>query len=165
MYKWIILFLFIFGCENEDSSQKNSLNKLRIKTVHGDIIVQLYPEEAPLSSERVRILTQEGFYNGLKFHKVIPDFIIQTGDPTNSGQGGSGKELRDEFNKLSHAPGTVSMAKILNQPNSADSQFFICINNCTQLNNQYTVFGKVITGLDIAGKIHSNDKIIIMSLE
>jgi len=138
---------------------------VRIKTVHGDILIKLFPQKAPLSVERIRLLTDKGFYNGLIFHKVIPNFIIQTGDPDGSGEGGSGQGLKGEKNNLLHTLGTLSMVRQESDINSADSQFFICIGECEKLDGRYTIFGHIVAGIEIAKKIQLNDKIIFMTLE
>ncbi len=168
MKRLIMIFVLIAGCNQDQtpsSNQSDSFKNIRIKTVHGDILLQLYKDEAPLASERISNLTLQGFYNGLKFHKVITNFIIQTGDPSSTGNGGTGKRLKAEANEISHEVGSVSMARLQNDPNSADSQFFICLSDCDKLNGKYTVFAKVILGLEIARKIQLNDRIIDMSLE
>ena len=98
----------------------------------GRVVIQLRPDLAPKHVERIKELTRKGFYNGLKFHRVIPGFMAQTGDPLGNGTGGSGQNLPAEFNKAPHVRGTVSMARA-GSPNSADSQFFICFDNACSL--------------------------------
>jgi len=142
---------------------KNGLSQesIVIKTVHGNITFKLYPKKAPNTVTRVIKLVNDGFYDGLKFHRVVPNFVIQTGDPTESGRGGSGKKLKAEFNDAQHIKGTVAMART-DDPDSADSQFYIALNTLPHLDGKYTVFGQVVDGLDILNKIKKGDVIISM---
>lgn len=130
-----------------------------IKTTAGDITIRFFPDVAPNHVKNFVELAQKGFYNGTKFHRVIPGFMIQGGDPNTKtsntsswGTGGSGKNLAAEFNTVSHKRGIVSMARA-NDPNSASSQFFIVVKDSTFLDRQYTVFGQVTKGMDVADKI------------
>jgi cyclophilin family peptidyl-prolyl cis-trans isomerase len=119
----------------------------------GQVVVELFPDVAPKHVARVKQLAGEGFYDGIVFHRVIPGFMAQTGDPTGTGSGGSGKgNLMAEFNNKPFERGTVGAARTMN-PNSADSQFFICSASAPHLNGQYTVWGKVIEGMDAVDKI------------
>jgi cyclophilin family peptidyl-prolyl cis-trans isomerase len=102
-------------------------------------------------------LINQGFYNGLAFHRVEPDFVIQGGDPLGSGMGGSGTKLKAEFNTRKHVEGTVAMARA-RDPDSADSQFYISLGTHPHLDRNYTVFGQVIEGIDVARKIRVGDK-------
>ena len=114
----------------------------------GRVAIRLMPEWAPRHVERIKTLTREGFYNGVIFHRVIDGFMAQTGDPTGTGQGGSKlPDLEAEFNSMPHLRGTVSMART-NEPNSANSQFFIVFYPRFALDFKYTVFGRVISGMD-----------------
>jgi len=131
-----------------------------IKTRHGNIVFKYYPKQAPNTVSRVITLVRSGFYDGLSFHRVIPNFIIQTGDPTGKGQGGSGQKLKAEFNKLQHIRGTLAMARSRTDIDSADSQFYISLATLPHLDEKYTVFAQVIEGLEILDKIKKNDKII-----
>ncbi|MGB6967805.1 MAG: peptidylprolyl isomerase, partial [Methyloceanibacter sp.] len=101
---------------------------------------------------RIKELTRQGFYDGVVFHRVIDGFMAQTGDPTGTGRGGSGQKLDAEFSKEPHTRGTVSMARA-QSPDSADSQFFICFGDATFLDGQYTVWGRVIDGMDNVDKL------------
>ncbi len=113
----------------------------------GRVTIQLYPQLAPNHVERIKTLSRQGFYNGLVFHRVIDGFMAQTGDPTGTGQGDSPlPDLKSEFNPMPHLRGTVSMART-DDPNSANSQFFICFQPTFALDNKYTVFGRVISGM------------------
>ena len=114
----------------------------------GDAVIQLRPDLAPGHVARISELAQEGFYDGVVFHRVIDGFMAQGGDPTGTGMGGSQKpDLKAEFNAEPHVRGTCSMARAMN-PNSANSQFFICFEDCSFLNGQYTVWGQVISGME-----------------
>jgi peptidyl-prolyl cis-trans isomerase B (cyclophilin B) len=118
----------------------------------GEMVIEFYPEKAPNHVRNFKWLTDHNFYNGVKFHRVIKGFMIQGGDPQGTGMGGPGWTVNAEFNDISHVKGVLSMART-NDPNSAGSQFFICHGSPAHLNGQYTVFGKVIKGLDIIDKI------------
>jgi peptidylprolyl isomerase len=119
----------------------------------GRVAIRLMPEWAPGHVERIKTLTKEGFYNGVIFHRVIDGFMAQTGDPTGTGQGGSKlPDLKAEFNDIPHLRGTVSMART-DEPNSANSQFFIVFYPRFALDHKYTNFGRVIAGMDIADSI------------
>ena len=107
----------------------NGLSKasITLKTVHGNIELKLYPKQAPNTITRIIHLVNKGFYDGLTFHRVIPNFVVQSGDPTATGTGGSGKNLKAEFNSIQHIKGTVAMARAPD-PDSADSQFYIALS-------------------------------------
>ncbi|WP_396593529.1 peptidylprolyl isomerase [Brevundimonas sp. R86498] len=114
----------------------------------GDVVIKLRPDLAPGHVERITELASEGFYDGVVFHRVIPGFMAQGGDPTGTGTSGSKKpNLKAEFSKEPHVRGTCSMART-NQPDTANSQFFICFADAGFLDNQYTVWGEVIEGMD-----------------
>ena len=133
--------------------------EVSIKTNFGNIKFNLLPELAPETVRTFSKLAKDGFYNGTLFHRVIPGFMIQGGDPNTKspdksvwGQGGSGNNLKAEFNSRSHLRGIVSMARAAD-PDSASSQFFIVTSDSTFLDKQYTVFGEVTEGMDVADKI------------
>jgi peptidylprolyl isomerase len=114
----------------------------------GDVVIRLRPDLAPQHVARIRELAEEGFYDGVVFHRVIPGFMAQGGDPTGSGMGGSDKpNLPAEFSREPHARGTASMARSQN-PDSANSQFFLCFDDCGFLDGQYTVWGEVVEGME-----------------
>ena len=144
--------------ENKPMSQyQNKVAELH--TSAGEIDIRFYPDVAPNHVKNFIDLAEKGFYNGTKFHRVIPGFMIQGGDPNTVsgspatwGTGGSGKNVGAEFNSVSHKRGIVSMARS-SDPNSASSQFFIVTSDSTFLDNQYTVFGQVTKGMDVADKI------------
>jgi len=118
----------------------------------GRVVIEMYPDIAPNHVARIKELTRQGFYDGVAFHRVIPGFMAQTGDPTGTGMGGSGKNLDSEFSAAPHERGTVSMARA-NNPNSADSQWFICFEKASHLDGEYTVWGKVISGMEFVDNI------------
>ena len=131
---------------------KDPENTLLLKLKDGDVLIEMYPQAAPRHVARIKELVREGFYDGLKFHRVIEGFMAQTGDPRGNGTGGSGLNLKAEFNDLPHKRGTVSMARAMD-PDSADSQFFICFEDSPFLDRQYTVWGQVISGMEAVDKI------------
>jgi peptidylprolyl isomerase len=122
-------------------------NTLYLDAPKGRVVIELRPDLAPNTVARIKELTGSGFYDGLKFHRVIDGFMAQTGDPRGDGTGGSGKKLKAEFNSARFVRGTVGMARA-NDPDSADSQFFICFEPASFLDNKYTVFGQVISGME-----------------
>ena len=123
----------------------------------GRVLIRLMPEWAPGHIERIKTLTKQGFYNGVIFHRVIEGFMAQTGDPTGTGTGGSPlPDLKAEFNRMPHVRGTVSMART-EQPDSANSQFFIVFYPRFALDNRYTNFGRVISGMDVADTIERGE--------
>ena len=127
-------------------------NTLIIETTKGPVTVELRPDLAPNHVARIKELARQGFYDGVVFHRVIDGFMAQTGDPTGTGRGGSGQKLRAEFNAEPHTRGAVSMARA-QSPDSGDSQFFICFDETTFLDRQYTVWGRVIDGMDNVDKL------------
>ncbi|MGQ0528119.1 MAG: peptidylprolyl isomerase, partial [Alphaproteobacteria bacterium] len=119
----------------------------------GPVVMEMRPDLAPKSAERIRELTNDGFYNGVVFHRVIDGFMAQTGDPTGTGTGGSSKaDLPAEFTATNFGRGVVGMART-SDPNSGNSQFFICYEDCSFLNNQYTVVGEVKSGMEFVDKL------------
>lgn len=123
----------------------------------GRVTIQLYPEVAPGHVDRIKTLARQGFYNGVVFHRVIDGFMAQTGDPTGTGQSGSPlPDLKAEFSKLPHLRGTVSMART-NEPDSANSQFFICFQPRFSLDNKYTVLGRVMSGMQFVDVIERGE--------
>lgn len=127
-------------------------NTIYLDLKDGRVVIELDTASAPKHVARIKELTKSGFYNGIKFHRVIPGFMAQTGDPTGTGMGGSGQKLDAEFNDTPHVRGVVSMARA-NDINSADSQFFIVFDDATFLDGQYTAFGKVTSGMEFVDKI------------
>ena len=162
-----VLMLIMLGCSKEDKKQnlgKSGLNNAPmelgvIETNLGRIVVEFFPDVAPNHVENFKKLAQSGFYDSTTFHRVIPGFMIQGGDPNskdgdrlNDGLGGPGYTLEAEFNQKPHLRGTLAMARGP-QPNSAGSQFYICHQPQPHLDGQYTVFGQAISGLDVVDKI------------
>lgn len=136
-----------------------------LKTVHGNVLIKFYPKEAPNTVTRIVELIQRGFYDGINFHRVVPKFVAQAGDPTGVGTGGSGSKLKAEFNKIQHIKGTVAMARAQEDRDSADSQFYFALNTLPHLDGNYTVFAQVIEGLDVLDKIQQGDKILSFSIK
>src|SRR5687768_11529245 len=130
----------------------NSEDTLIIETTQGPVTVELRPDLAPKHVARIKELAGQGFYDGVVFHRVIEGFMAQTGDPTGTGRGGSGQKLNAEFSREPHVRGAVSMARA-QSPDSADSQFFICFDEATFLDGQYTVWGRVVSGMENVDKI------------
>jgi len=135
----------------------NPENVLVIEVDGGPIYVELLPEVAPEHVARIQTLAREGFYDGVVFHRVIDGFMAQTGDPTGTGTGGSDyPDLPAEFSQIAYERGVVGMART-NDPNSANSQFFIMFGPAPSLNGQYTVFGRVVAGMDVVDSIKKGD--------
>ncbi len=140
---------------SDQSKVGDSSNILVIELKTGKVLIKLRPDLAPKHVERVKRLAKEGFYDGIKFHRVIKGFMAQTGDPTGTGTGGSNyPDLPAEFSQEPFKRGTVGAARTLD-PNSANSQFFICFDDtgCSSLTGQYTVFGQVIKGMEYVDQI------------
>lgn len=127
-------------------------NQLLLQLKDGTVKIQLRPDKAPKHVKRIKELAREGFYDGIVFHRVIEGFMAQGGDPTGTGTGGSGKNIKAEFNDLPHKRGTCSMARAMNV-DSADSQFFICFKSADFLNRQYTGWGEVVEGMEFVDNI------------
>jgi cyclophilin family peptidyl-prolyl cis-trans isomerase len=125
-----------------------SQERLVMELKTGPVVIELRPDLAPNHVARIKELAGKGFYDGIVFHRVIPGFMAQTGDPTGTGSGGSDlPDLKAEFSAEKHTRGTVSMARTSN-PNSANSQFFICFEDAPWLDRQYTVWGKIVEGME-----------------
>ena len=175
----IMMLTVVSGCGKDTSSgtidkvsykETNKVtNYVKIETNKGIMLLELYPDIAPITVENFQNLVSEKFYDGLIFHRVIKDFMIQGGDPEGTGMGGSEKTIKGEFknngveNNLSHTRGVISMARNSISMDSASSQFFIVHKDSTYLDGDYATFGKVIAGLDVVDKIaevdvDSNDK-------
>ena len=163
MNKFITKFLILFFILTNNITAEENIMILKLKD--GDVKIELYEDVAPNHVKRIKLLAEEGKYDGVVFHRVIDGFMAQTGDvkfgnSSNSdynirsaGTGGSDlPDLKEEFNDLPHQRGTLSMARSQN-PNSANSQFFICFKEASFLDRQYTVFGKVIEGMEFVDKI------------
>jgi peptidylprolyl isomerase len=127
-------------------------NTIYLDLKDGRVVLKLRPDLAPKHVARIKELTRKGFYDGLKFHRVIPGFMAQGGDPTGTGTSGSGQNIEAEFTPTPFVRGTLGMARAAS-PNSADSQFFICFADSQFLNGQYTVWGEVTSGMEFVDKI------------
>ncbi len=129
-----------------------------LETTQGPVEIETRPDLAPGHVARITELVREGFYDGIVFHRVIDGFMAQTGDPTGTGMGGSGKKLKAEFNTGKHQRGAVSMARAAS-PDSGDSQFFICFGDASFLDGQYTLWGQVTSGMDNIDKIKRGEPV------
>ncbi|MBM3529342.1 MAG: peptidylprolyl isomerase [Alphaproteobacteria bacterium] len=129
-----------------------------LETTQGRVTIAMRPDLAPNHVARIKELVRTGFYDGIVFHRVIDGFMAQTGCPQGTGTGGSGKKLKAEFNKERHVRGTVSMARAQN-PDSGDSQFFICFDDATFLDGQYTAWGNVTAGMENVDKIKRGEPV------
>lgn len=138
-----------------------STTSATIKTVHGDITFRFYTKAAPQTSSRIIELIQKKFYDGMIFHRAIPNFIIQTGDASASGR--VTEKFEPEFNELQHIKGTIAMARGV-EKNSADSQFYISLTTLPHLDGKYTVFGQVVEGLDVLPKLAKGDRILSIAV-
>ncbi len=128
------------------------MSEVLLKTTMGDIRIQLFEDTMPITAGNFRKLVEKGFYNGILFHRVIPDFMIQGGDPTGTGRGGPGYTIKDEFAATNRNDrGTISMANA--GPNTGGSQFFINIVNNNRLDDRHPVFGKLVAGIEVADAI------------
>ena len=138
-----------------DAGEKKSPRAV-IEMEAGKIVIEFYEQDAPETVANFVKLAKKGFYDGLSFHRVVPGFVVQGGDPKGDGTGGPGYTIKAEFNSRKHVTGTVAMARP-NDPNSAGSQFYICLGPQPALDGKYTVFGQVIDGMDLVMKIKRGD--------
>src|SRR6266403_4734800 len=159
----VLLSSALFAAEEkkEENRPMNASNEVAvIKTNEGEMVVQFWTDAAPNTIENFKKLARSGFYDGTIFHRIVKGFMIQGGDPNSKdpgkesayGQGGPGYEIKAEFNNRSHERGVISMARS-SDPDSAGSQFFICLGSAPRLDHQYTTFGKLIKGDDVLEKI------------
>jgi peptidylprolyl isomerase/peptidyl-prolyl cis-trans isomerase B (cyclophilin B) len=128
------------------------------------ITIEFFPEDAPKTVENFVTLARKGFYDGLKFHRVVPDFVVQGGCPKGDGTGGPGYKIKAEFNKQKHVRGTVAMARS-QDPDSAGSQFYITYGATPHLDNNYTVFGKVVSGMEAVDRIKQGDRMKSVAIQ
>jgi peptidylprolyl isomerase len=147
---------FLAGVLSFIMSASAQAETLILETSKGEIKISLLSTLAPNHVSRIKELVQDGYYDGIIFHRVIPGFMAQTGDPTGTGTGGSGQKLDAEFSDYQYINGTVGMARTMD-PNSADSQFFICFDGCSHLTGQYTVWGQVEEGMDVVNTINAGE--------
>jgi peptidyl-prolyl cis-trans isomerase B (cyclophilin B) len=165
----LLLTLFLTGVIKMPSQPAKSLNSpipmvidvnkkysALIKTAKGDLALELYPQDAPVTVNSFVSLARKGFYNGLTFHRIIPGFMAQGGDPTGTGSGGPGYKFQDEFSSRTHQAGSLSMAN--SGPGTNGSQFFICYAPQPHLNGKHTVFGQLTQGMDILTQLANGDK-------
>jgi len=152
-YLYVCLaFLVGYMSETSEAVDTSKENILYLDIEAGRIEILMRPDVAPVHVARIKELTRQGFYEGTIFHRVIPGFMAQGGDPTGTGTGGSGQNLEPEFNRLPHLRGTVSMARAETE-NSADSQFFIVFDRSPFLDDKYTIWGRVIRGMEFVDQI------------
>ena len=142
----LIVFLFTNNVKSNETPQ------LLLILESGLVKIDTFPDKAPKTVKRIVELANQGFYDGLTFHRVIKGFMAQGGDPLGNGTGGSGKNIKAEFNDIKHERGIVSMARA-RDPDSADSQFFICYDSVPSLDGKYTVWGKVVEGMHLIDRI------------
>lgn len=154
MKRFLLSLLVMMGLSCATHAQGvDKENTLYLDLKNGRVVIQMRPDLAPKHVQRIKELTRAGFYDGIVFHRVIRGFMAQTGDPTGTGMGGSDKpDLPAEFSNALHERGTVSMARA-NNPNSANSQFFICFKKAASLDGQYTVWGQVVEGMEFVDRI------------
>ena len=129
----------------------------------GEIRLEFYPQDAPKTVENFVVLAKKGFYNGLTFHRVVPDFVVQGGCPKGNGTGGPGYTLKAEFNTQKHLRGSVAMARS-QHPDSAGSQFYICYGPTPHLDGSYTVFGRVVAGMEHVDRIKQGDRMTSVTI-
>jgi peptidylprolyl isomerase len=153
-FQWIAMVVLLLAlAPPADAQQLDPENTVFLDTKYGRTVIRLRPDLAPKHVERIKTLTREGFYNGVKFHRVIEGFMAQTGDPTGTGGGGSKHpDLPAEFTLTPFERGTLGMARS-SAPNSANSQFFICFARTSSLNGKYTVFGEVVSGMEFIDRV------------
>lgn len=160
-----LLLLILAACKNETAKEEGTKMKIAvIETDKGTIKAELYTDKAPITTKNFIELANSGFYNGLTFHRVEPGFVIQGGDPKGDGTGGSEKTIPLETNpELKHVKGALGMARSQN-PNSANSQFYITLAPTPFLDGNYAVFGKVIEGMEVVERISAGDKMNKVSI-
>jgi len=156
MFKnFIIIVLGVMCVTMVKPVKKASANNskfITIETSQGNVVIETLPKIAPNHVKRIKELVKTGFYDGIIFHRVIEGFMAQTGDPDGNGTGGSGQNLKAEFSDYEYKYGTVGMARSMN-PDSGDSQFFICFDGCSHLTGQYTAWGQVTSGMEAVEKL------------
>jgi peptidyl-prolyl cis-trans isomerase B (cyclophilin B) len=152
------------GAELDQLADEAERVQARIHTAKGDVVFTFYPRQARQHSAAFIKLARAGFYNGLKFHRVVPGFVVQGGDPAGNGTGGPGYNLDAEFSDLAHVRGAVAMARAAN-PNSAGSQFYICLDDARFLDREYTVFGQTTAGQDVIDAIRVGDVMETVTIE
>jgi cyclophilin family peptidyl-prolyl cis-trans isomerase len=170
----VVGIALVLGCHKETSGESSEkakektvaepLPQVTIKTDKGDIVLELAEDDAPNTVANFISLAEKGFYDGLKFHRVIADFMVQGGDPKGNGTGGPGYTIADEFSpRLKHARGVISMANA--GPNTGGSQFFITTVPTPWLDGKHAIFGKVTAGMDVVDKIQQGDKMVKVTVD
>lgn len=150
--------------ELPEYTERARTSQARISTDKGDMVFTFFPDDAPMHCAAFIKLAEDGFYNGLNFHRVEPGFVIQGGDPEGDGTGGPGYRLKAEFNDKPHIRGAVAMARSSN-PDSAGSQFYVCLNDARFLDKQYTVFGQLSDGYETLDDIRRGDTMTTVTIE
>lgn len=145
-------------------TERAQRSQVRIATARGDILFELLPDDAPIHTAAFIKLAEAGFYDGLTFHRVEPRFVVQGGDPSGDGTGGPGYHLKAEFNARPHLRGTVAMARA-SAPDSAGSQFYICLGDARFLDGKYTVFGQMTEGFEALDAIRRGDAMTSVKVE
>lgn len=161
---WCLLFLTLLAVPAW------AAERAELKLKQGTVVIELYPEEAPKTVANFKTLAQKGFYDGLTFHRVIPDFVAQGGDPEGTGRGGPGYTVPAEISKkLIHRTGAVAMARLPDQINpkraSSGSQFYICLARQPHLDGGYTIFGQVVEGMELVQNIRRGDLILSIRVQ
>ena len=172
----LLLTIGLIMTLTDDAQAGDPENTLVMEIEHGTIVIELFPDVAPKHVARIKELTRQGFYDGVVFHRVMDGFMAQTGDPTGTGRGGSGQKIAAEFSSEPFVRGVVGMARSQN-PDSADSQFFIVFDDAQFLNGQYTVWGRVAEGMEAvdaikkappgrqSGEVDDPDKMISLKVQ
>lgn len=155
MFRRLLALFTVFFASNAQAAADPE-NTLYLDLKDGRVVIELLPNLAPNHVLRIKELVRQHFYDGIVFHRVIDGFMAQTGDPTGTGMSGSGKKLKAEFSHEPHVRGILSMARA-QSPDSADSQFFIVLKDSKFLDNQYTVWGKVVSGMEFVDKIKKGE--------
>lgn len=148
--------LVLMSIQSMTEAGETKSPKAVIEMAAGKVVIEFYEKDAPETVANFVKLAKKGFYDGLRFHRVVPGFVVQGGDPNGDGSGGPGYTIKDEFNSRKHLTGTVAMARSA-APNSAGSQFYICLAPQPALDSKYTVFGQVVDGMDVVMKIRRGD--------
>ena len=156
-FSYIAAVFAAAGVSGGSAAAQDLENTIYLDVDGGRVTIEMRPDVAPMHVARIKELTRQGFYDGLTFHRVIDGFMAQTGDPRGDGTGGSGQNITAEFNQMPFERGVVGMARSQN-PNSGDSQFFIMFEAAPHLDRQYTVFGKVVEGMEFVDKIKRGDQ-------
>jgi peptidyl-prolyl cis-trans isomerase B (cyclophilin B) len=158
----VLILTLLLGAFAAAQSWADGNPKVKIKTTQGTIVVELF-SDVPVTTKNFVDLVSKGFYDGLTFHRYVEGFVIQGGDPTGTGSGGSDKTIPLEITAHKHLKGAIAMART-SDPNSATSQFYICLDDLPQLDGQYCVFGQVIKGMDNVMKLRQGDKMLKVTL-